>query len=455
MNLTSFRDKASLDSGEKVPCTGPVDTGRADDDGNGGHDGGEGAGQAFGMESPTIAPVKSAPTRTWCVGGQPPSPARPCAATFPTIEAYRSKWAQERAKHLKKPGGDFGAHNLVPEPGENLMQDVPWIPFHKLASVEAQTRLSTVKPMGVVHEAGYINKMPTFPTKSGHVGRVQKHTNRDVDATFACLLNKDDGSFTGLSKEERLHWHECLSWAREPGNNEHLQRYWSAYERFHRLFSELTRSLLPEGDGRAKITFQPKLGDAVPAATLRDTLGDENSGLVVATDHAGAPASMRSVKNLQLVAGTQELRLDVTLPLKTAELGEQPRPASTSATSSIRRRPGGKTWRLGRPSSAKRLGLLRTIGIGMRNAGPSSIHTGQALPSRSKVLALSSAMYLTALRCYSPISGKAPLGSSNSWTARSRTNSITVSGVDVRLADQAPSMTRQTRIASATALRLP
>ena len=43
-------------------------------------------------------------------------------------------------------------------------------------------------------------------------------------------------------------------------------------------------------------------------------MGEENFGLVIATDHAGTPASMKHVRQLASVAGTQELRLEVRLP---------------------------------------------------------------------------------------------------------------------------------------------
>ena len=118
-------------------------------------------------------------------------------------------WRLERKRHLTGPGGNFDVTNLVPQPKEQLMQDVPWVPFHRLLSIEAQTRLSIVKPMGVVQEAGRVNGVPTFPMKSGHVGRCVRHGNRDIEATFAFMLNKSDGEFAGLSLEELRSSHQC------------------------------------------------------------------------------------------------------------------------------------------------------------------------------------------------------------------------------------------------------
>ena len=238
------------------------------------------------------------------------------------MKEYQKMWRLERKRHLNGPGGNFDVTNLVPQPVEQLMQDVPWVPFHRLLSIEAQTRLSIVKPMGVVQEAGRVHGVPTFLMKSGHVGRCVRHGNRDIEATFAFMLNKSDGQFAGLSIEELSAWHECLCWLRSDGTNKIFAQYWTSYERFNEIWSRLTgelvsRRFLPGGDRRAEIRFAPKAGPAVPTATLADTLGEESTGLVVvATDHKGAPASMTQVKKLAEVVGTQGVRIDVRKPTK-------------------------------------------------------------------------------------------------------------------------------------------
>ena len=317
-NWIAFRDKAAQHNlkPEDPYRMGPAGRTRASADGNDAEPGVAESDDEANSGPPTAAPEGGAESSS--AAGACPS----AAAKFLTIQDYQQKWRLERKRHLTGPGGNFDVTNLVPQPKEQLMQDVPWVPFHRLLSIEAQTRLSIVKPMGVVQEAGRVNGVPTFPMKSGHVGRCVRHGNRDIEATLAFMLNKSDGQFTGLSIEELRAWHECLCWLRSDGENKVFAKYWTSYERFNKLWSKVTgelvsRSLLPEGDRRAEIRFAAKAGPGVPTATLADTLGEESTGLVVvATDHKGAPASMTQVKNLAKVVGTQGVRIDIRKPTK-------------------------------------------------------------------------------------------------------------------------------------------
>ena len=81
---------------------------------------------------------------------------------FPTIEQYREKWLREEAKHVKCIPGEFSRDNLVPAPNPILMQDVPWVPFDRLKSEDAQARLSVCRPLGSLRESGIIGGVPTY-----------------------------------------------------------------------------------------------------------------------------------------------------------------------------------------------------------------------------------------------------------------------------------------------------
>eukprot|EP00973_Karenia_brevis_P060284 8388911-Karenia_brevis.AAC.1 len=50
------------------------------------------------------------------------------------------------------------------------MQDVPWVPFHKLQSAEAQARLSVVRPISGLQDAGLIGGVPTYAHNHGEWG---------------------------------------------------------------------------------------------------------------------------------------------------------------------------------------------------------------------------------------------------------------------------------------------
>ena len=162
-----------------------------------------------------------------------------------------------------------------------------------------------------------------FPSYKGNVGPVRfslQHTN----ATIACMLNRNDGSFTGLSAEELQAWHECLSWLREPGHNKWVYNTTTNYEQISSLWDKLqlelnSRNLIPEGDKQTHITFVPKFGSNVPGGVLGETLGDEHAGIVVVTDATGKPDSFRNLQRLQHLEGTQEYRVEVRLPTSTGQ----------------------------------------------------------------------------------------------------------------------------------------
>lgn len=236
---------------------------------------------------------------------------------FPSIEDYRLKWEIEKAKHLQANSDPFGEKNLVPQPNEYSMQDVPWVPFQKLTSEDAQARLSVTRPLGQIEEAQVIDGVSKYAHITGDVQCCRRNPLQ-LAATFACILNQRDGAFTGLSRSELEAWHECLCWLREPGNNKVLRLYGTQYERLTAACSRLqevlqSRGVLPEGSLRAQIRWSKRFGPEIKTGTLGDTLGQERCGIVV-VDGACNPMSHAGIKELGSIVATQEYRLDVHLP---------------------------------------------------------------------------------------------------------------------------------------------
>ena len=236
---------------------------------------------------------------------------------FPPLEEYRRKWEAERAKHVRAVPGEFGRENLVPDPNPILMQDVPWVPFHLLRTEDAQARLSVCRPLSGLQEAQVVGGVPTYAHNTGEVNFCRRNPLQ-VAATFACVLNKRDGQFMGLSPGELEAWHECLCWLREPGNNKVLRLYGTQYEKLVAACGVLdkalrSRGVLPEGHTRAKIRWSGRFGRDVREGTLGDTLGQDRAGVVV-VDASCHPMTHRGVNELTSVVATQEYRLDVHLP---------------------------------------------------------------------------------------------------------------------------------------------
>jgi hypothetical protein len=162
---------------------------------------------------------------------------------FPSIEEYRTQWAAKKAIHVRAVPGDFSRENLVPKPDPDLMQDVPWVPFEAVKSDEAQARLSVCRMLSNMEGTDNIEHRPHFAGKTGEV-LFRRRNPLQIAATFACLLNKREGKFTGLSIAELAAWHECLSWLREEGNNKLLRLYGTTYENFAGACNSLHESKL-------------------------------------------------------------------------------------------------------------------------------------------------------------------------------------------------------------------
>ena len=92
-----------------------------------------------------------------------------------------------------------------------------YVPFDSLKSDDALSRLSRCRPLSGFRPSHTEDGSVRFAHNTGEVNFCRRNPLQ-VAATFACVLNKRDGKFLGLSKEELEAWHECLCWLREPGN---------------------------------------------------------------------------------------------------------------------------------------------------------------------------------------------------------------------------------------------
>ena len=70
----------------------------------------------------------------------------------PTLVEYQARWDVDLAKHMREVPGAFSRDNLVPKPIQELWQDVPYVPFDKLRSTDAQARLSVCRPRSALEE---------------------------------------------------------------------------------------------------------------------------------------------------------------------------------------------------------------------------------------------------------------------------------------------------------------
>ena len=73
--------------------------------------------------------------------------------------------------------------------------------------------------------------VPTYAHNTGEVNFMRR-SPLQLANTFACVLNRRDGRFLGLSKDELAAWHECLSWLREEGNNPVHKLFGTEYKKF-------------------------------------------------------------------------------------------------------------------------------------------------------------------------------------------------------------------------------
>jgi hypothetical protein len=134
-------------------------------------------------------------------------------------------------------------------------------------------------------------------------------------STLGFVLNKQSGKHLHLSPAEEACVHECLTYCRD-GHNQVLTFFGTVFESFVgacRKLMDKFRSVIPQGDRRARIRAIPRQTRKACDAELGITLGDEACGLVV-VDLAGVPLKYDQLKVFEDIIGTQAVRLELDLP---------------------------------------------------------------------------------------------------------------------------------------------
>ena len=156
-----------------------------------------------------------------------------------------------------------------------LWQDCPFLPFDKLESDEAQARLSVCKPISGLEEVSCINNVPRYAHNTGDVC-FRRRQPLQLASTLGFILNQKGSKFLNLSPEESSAVHECLTWARQPGNNRVLTFFGTTYEGFQAACKKLMakfKSVIPEGCLRARIRAHKRESRTAKDSTLGTTLG--------------------------------------------------------------------------------------------------------------------------------------------------------------------------------------
>ena len=140
-----------------------------------------------------------------------------------------------------------------------------------------------------------------------------------VAATLGFVLGRRNGQFLkGLRPKEVESIREILVWGRQSLNNKVLQFYGSELEKFDnacRTFMSKIKSVLPQGCPRARIRATSREIRQPREGTLGETLGEENSGLVV-VDPEGQPLKYNQMSALESIIAKQSVRvrIDVDIP---------------------------------------------------------------------------------------------------------------------------------------------
>ena len=208
----------------------------------------------------------------------------------PSVEEYQTRWDSLEAWHARSVPGGFCRDNLVPMPESKLWQDCPYLPFDKLKSTEAQSRLSVCRPHSGLEEASCATGVPRYAHNTGGV-IFRRWASSQVANTMGLVLNKTKGNSSGLTAREVDSVHEILTWGRQPGNNKVLEFFGTVFENFHKACQKLMgrfKSVLPEGCLRARIRGTKRETLNAKEGTLADTLGEESHGLIV-VDRGGIP----------------------------------------------------------------------------------------------------------------------------------------------------------------------
>ena len=234
--------------------------------------------------------------------------------SYPSVEEYKRKWDNLKAQYSRAVPGEFAHSNLVPECIPELWQNVPHVPFDKLKSNDAVSRLSRCRPIHGFTPAHCADNVVRYAHNTGEVNFRKRHPLQ-LASTLGFILNKRKGYFPGLKEEERAALHECLTWLRQFGNNpvcfygDELEIFDTACKRL----MERIKQFLPEGSSRARIRATSRVTKTLEDGTIEETLGDEAQGTVV-LDYEGHPHKFDQVQILEGVVAKEVNVIKIDAP---------------------------------------------------------------------------------------------------------------------------------------------
>ena len=234
--------------------------------------------------------------------------------TYPSLETYQLKWDRLLAQHSKIVPGDFSHANLVPQCVPELWQNCPHVPFDRLKSNDAVSRLSRCRPLHGFTPAHCADNVIRYAHNTGEVNFRKRHPLQ-LASTLGFILNKRKGYFPGLQEDEKAALHECLTWLRQQGNNP-VCFYGHELEIFDQACKRLMakiKQFLPEGSSRARIRATNRVSKTLEDGTIGDTLGDEARGLVV-LDFEGHPHKFDQVEIMADVVAKEVNILKIDAP---------------------------------------------------------------------------------------------------------------------------------------------
>ena len=234
---------------------------------------------------------------------------------YPTLEEYKVKWGRSLAQHSKPVSGVFSHSNLIPDAIPQLWQDCPHVPFDKLTSNDAVSRLSRCRPINGFTPAHVADGHVRYAHNTGEVNFRRRHPLQ-LASTMGFVLNKRAGNFPGLTQEEKYALHEILTWMGQPGNNP-VCFYGSELEDYSKAcktLMDIVQPLLPEGSTRARIRATSRISKKnLQDGSLGDTLGDEARGLVV-LDFEGHPQKYNQIEIFRDVVAKEVNVLKIDVP---------------------------------------------------------------------------------------------------------------------------------------------
>jgi hypothetical protein len=126
------------------------------------------------------------------------------AIVRPTLQEYQERWTEKLVLHSRGNDLPFSGNNLCPKPVPQLWNNAPHVSFDKLKSPAAQGRLALCRPISGIEESTFVGGLEKYAHSSGDVS-FSKRAPCQIASTMAFVLNKNTGSFMGLTEKDKLH----------------------------------------------------------------------------------------------------------------------------------------------------------------------------------------------------------------------------------------------------------